>query len=85
MHRTSIDPPVCLSRFEESLQTPGGTAQRDLDLAAPWGLQTADRAQWTRKTALCGHGPALAGAAHKERLETAGAAPEALSFGKGNV
>jgi hypothetical protein len=23
-------------RFEESLQTPGGTVQRDLGLAAPW-------------------------------------------------
>ena len=30
------DPPVRPSRFEESLQTPGGTTQRDLDLAAHW-------------------------------------------------
>ncbi len=30
------DPPVRLSRFEESLQTPGGIVQRDHGLAAPW-------------------------------------------------
>ncbi len=34
MHRTSIDPPARPSRFEESLQTPGGTVQRDFRLAA---------------------------------------------------
>ncbi len=48
MHRTSIDPPVCPSRFEESLQTPGGTVQRDFRLAAPLELQTKNLAQWTR-------------------------------------
>ncbi len=36
MRRAAIDL-VRPSRFEESLQTPGGTAQRDLGLAAPCG------------------------------------------------
>ena len=35
MRRSAIDL-VRPSRFEESLQTPGGTVQRDLGLAAPW-------------------------------------------------
>ncbi len=80
MRRTSIDTPVRPSRFEESLQTPGGTVQRDRGLAGPLGNSG-------RKIALSGleiglvrarASPGRRGA--KERLETAGAGPEALSW-----
>ncbi len=69
MHRTSIGLPVRPSRLEESLQTPGGTVQRDLGLAATWGLRTADRAQRTRNWPCAGRSRRLCA-----RIESASSA-----------
>jgi hypothetical protein len=50
------DPPVRLSRFEESLQTPGGTVQRDHGLAAPCGTRNGRSRSVDSKSPLCGPG-----------------------------
>ncbi len=61
------DPPVRLSRFEESLQTPGGTVQRDLRLTGLWGLWTEDCSQGSRKRSCAGTGQRWPARRNKER------------------